>query len=170
MWSCHVEVQPDVVLSLAFLADGTGDPRRDFAESLLAPLAPLAPLDPVALAQRCFASGLPAPQDGSGPIFGYNAGFERGRMLELAHTFPDLAPALLGAIKPLVDLLLIVREHYYHPDIRGSWSIKAVLPTIAAHLAYDALEVSEEGMAQEAYTEMLDPATPIKRRACREAE
>lgn len=163
-WSCHVEVQPDVVLSLAFLADGTGDPRRDFAESLLAPL------DPVALAQRCFASGLPAPQDGSGPIFVYNAGFERGRMLELAHTFPDLAPALLGAIQRLVDLLPIVREHCYHPDIRGSWSIKAVLPTIAAHLAYDALEVSEEGMAQEAYTEMLDPATPIKRRACREAE
>lgn len=157
-WSCHVEVQPEVVLPLAFLADGAGDPRRGFAESLVAAL------DPVALAQRCVASGLPAPDDGAGPIFVYNAGFERGRMLELAQAFPDLAPALHGAIERLVDLLPIAREHYYHPDMRGSWSIKSLLPTIAPHLAYDDLEVGDGGMAQEAYAEMLDPTTPTERR------
>lgn len=157
-WSCHVEVQPGIVLPLAFLGEGTGDPRRDFTESLLAAL------DPVSLAQRCAASGLPAPEDGAGPIFVYNAGFERGRMLELAHAFPDLAPALNAAIDRLVDLLPIAREHYYHPDMRGSWSIKAVLPTIAPHLAYDNLEVGDGGMAQEAYAEILDPTTPEEQR------
>lgn len=157
-WSCHVEVQPDVVLPLAFLADRAGDPRRDFAESLLEAL------DPVVLAQRCAASGLPSPARGAGPIFVYNAGFERGRMLELADAFPDLAPALHAAAERLVDLLPIAREHYYHADMRGSWSIKAVLPTIAPHLAYDDLAVGDGRMAQEAYAEILDPATPAERR------
>ena len=31
----------------------------------------------------------------------------------------------------MVDLLPIYRNHYYHRDMRGSWSIKAVLPTVA---------------------------------------
>lgn len=156
-WSCHVEVQPHVVLHLTFLADGTGDPRRSFAESLLAAL------DPVALAQRCMASGLPSPAGRTEPIFVYNVGVERGRMLELAHAFPDLAPALDAAVERLVDLLPIAREHYYHPDMRGSWSIKAVLPTIAPHLTYDDLEIGDGGMAQEAYAEILDPSTAEER-------
>jgi hypothetical protein len=28
-------------------------------------------------------------------------------------------------------------SHYYHPDMKGSWSIKAVLPTVARELVYE---------------------------------
>jgi uncharacterized protein DUF2779 len=139
-WSCHVEDGQGGLEHREFLADGSADPRRAFADTLVAALGD------------------------SGPIVVYNAGFERGRMRELAAAFPDFAPALNSAIERIVDLLPIARNHYYHPAMRGSWSIKAVLPTIAPELSYDGLEVAHGGMAQEAFMEILDPATPTERR------
>jgi hypothetical protein len=134
-WSCHIETAKGVMTHCAYLADGQGDPRRPFAMSLI---------DAVGT---------------HGPVFVYNAPFERSRMQELAEYYPDLAPALEAAIDRIVDLLPIAREHYYHPDMRGSWSIKAVLPTIAPDLAYDNLEVANGGMAQEAFSEIMHPET-----------
>jgi hypothetical protein len=138
-WSCHIETAKGVMTHCAFLADGQSDPRRPFAESLIE------------------AAGA------DGPIFVYNAPFERTRMQELADYYPDLAPALEAAIDRIVDLYPIAREHYYHPEMRGSWSIKAVLPTIAPDLAYDDLEVANGGMAQEAFAEMMHADTSTER-------
>lgn len=56
----------------------------------------------------------------------------------------------------VVDLLPIARKNYYHPDIMGSWSIKKVSPTIAPELSYS-LGVSDEGMAKEAFAEIINP-------------
>jgi Domain of unknown function(DUF2779) len=139
-WSCHIESAKSVMTHSAFLADGLSDPRRPFTESLI---------DAVGT---------------HGPIFVYNAPFERSRMQELADYYPDLTPALSAAIDRLVDLLPIAREHYYHPEMRGSWSIKAVLPTIAPDLAYDNLEVANGGMAQEAFGEIMHSDTLPERR------
>ncbi len=139
-WSCHIETAKGVMTQCAFLADGQSDPRRPFATSLI---------DAVGT---------------DGPIVVYNAPFERSRMQELADYYADLAPALQGAIDRLVDLLPIAREHYYHPEMRGSWSIKAVLPTIAPDLAYDNLEVANGGMAQEAFAEIMQAETTPERR------
>ena len=138
-WSCHIETAKDEITHFAFLADGQSDPRRPFAESLITAIGT------------------------SGPIFVYNAPFERSRMQELAAIYADLAPALIAAIDRIVDLLPIAREHYYHPDMRGSWSIKAVLPTIAPDLTYDNLEVANGGMAQEAFAEMMHSTTSKER-------
>ena len=41
--------------------------------------------------------------------------------------------------------------------MRGSWSIKAVLPTIAPDLDYRALEVADGGEAQKAYLQASHP-------------
>jgi len=50
--------------------------------------------------------------------------------------------------------------------MKGSWSLKSVLPTIAPELSYENLgEVQEGGGAQAAYLEMIDPATAQERRA-----
>ena len=86
-------------------------------------------------------------------------------MRELAECFPDLAPRLRAAIGRIVDLLPIARAHYYHPEMHGSWSIKAVLPTIAPELAYEDLDVGDGGMAQEAFREMIHPDTLEERSA-----
>lgn len=139
-WSCHIEDAKDEITHCAFLADGQSDPRHPFAESLITAVGT------------------------SGPIFVYNAPFERSRMQELAAIYADLAPVLIAAIDRIVDLLPIAREHYYHPDMRGSWSIKAVLPTIAPDLAYDNLEVANGGMAQEAFAEIMNTATSTEQR------
>lgn len=139
-WSCHIEEADGSIRYLAFLAEACGDPRRPFAESLIPALSI------------------------KGPILVYNAPFEQGRMRELAVVFPDLAPALTAAIDRIVDLLPITRQFYYHPEMRGSWSIKAVLPTIAPDLAYDDLEVADGGMAMEAFAEMLHAETSAERR------
>jgi hypothetical protein len=139
-WSCHIEDEAGGIEHRAFLADGSGDPRRAFASTLIDALG------------------------SSGTIFVYNAAFERGCMLRLAEVFPDLAPALRAATERIVDLLPIARDHYYHPEMRGSWSIKAVLPTIAPHLSYSDLMVADGGMAQEAFMEILGEDTSGERR------
>jgi len=64
----------------------------------------------------------------------------------------------------IVDLLPIARAHYYHPDQHGSWSIKAVLPTIAPELTYDGLMVADGRMAQSAFQEIIDPLTITEQR------
>ncbi len=52
----------------------------------------------------------------------------------------------------------IYRAHY-HRDMRGLWSIKVVLPTIAPGLDYGDLEVSGGGEAQEAHLNASRPDT-----------
>lgn len=75
--------------------------------------------------------------------------------------FADLAPALLAINgKRIVDLLPLTRISYYHPAMLGSWSIKAVLPTIAPELDYAQLTVGNGTAAQDAYREILHPSTP----------
>lgn len=49
--------------------------------------------------------------------------------------------------------------------MKGSWSIKAVLPTIAPELDYSKLaDVRDGGMTQQAYLEIIDPDTATERR------
>ena len=47
---------------------------------------------------------------------------------------PEHAANLQRLIDRLVDLLPLVQESYYHPAMRGSFSIKAVLQTIAPEM------------------------------------
>ncbi|MCC2636597.1 MAG: hypothetical protein K0Q68_316 [Moraxellaceae bacterium] len=134
-WSCHVESHTGTLRERGWLAEGLEDPRREFVETLLAAIGP------------------------RGSVLVWNASFERSRLQEMAVAFPEHAEALQSIINRMVDLLVIARDHYYHPDMRGSWSIKAVLPTVAPELDYSELEVGDGGMAQEAFLELLSPET-----------
>lgn len=140
-WSCQVERRAGALEEQAFL-DLSGDaPMRRFAESLVG-----------VLGRR-------------GPILVYNQAFEATRVHELARLFPDLADELVVLTERMVDLLPMTREHYYHPAMMGSWSIKAVLPTIAPELDYENLDdVADGGQAQLAYREATHPDTTARRR------
>jgi hypothetical protein len=95
-----------------------------------------------------------------GPIFVYNAGFERARMNELGVRYPRRRAALAGLVERIVDLLPIAEAHYYHPSQQGSWSIKKVLPAMVPDLRYDQLQgVQDGGAAMNAYLEAINPAT-----------
>ena len=64
----------------------------------------------------------------------------------------------------IVDLLPVTRNHWYHRDQRGSWSIKQVLPTISDDLSYKTLAVQDGSAAQIAYMEAIQPETSAARR------
>ncbi len=141
-WSCHVE-QADGALSHEMFLDLTGnDPSRAFAEALIRTLGK------------------------RGPIVVYNQAFEKGIMGALAARFPDLAIDLQKIIGRVIDLLPLANEHYYHPGMKGSWSIKVVLPAIAPELDYANLDEVADGLgAQAAYTEAIHRDTLPERKA-----
>ena len=53
--------------------------------------------------------------------------FERTRIRALQRAVPELESELLDLEHKLVDLHPIVRDYVYHPDFKGSFSIKNVL-------------------------------------------
>jgi hypothetical protein len=99
-----------------------------------------------------------------GAVIVWNQGFEGARLRELAKQFPQHEEALLAIVDRMVDLLPIYRRHYYHRDMRGSWSIKAVLPTVAPDLDYQTLDVADGGQAQLAYLRASDSDTTTEDR------
>ncbi len=144
-FSAHVEEAGGTIIHREFLSLDGSDPRRPCAEALIEMVPP------------------------TGAVIAYNASFEKGRIVELAAAFPDLAVALHGIVARIVDLLPITRANWYHRDQRGSWSIKAVLPTIAAEMDYAGLEVKDGGSAQEAYVEAIAAGTTSARRIALDA-
>ncbi len=114
-WSVHVEEAAGSIRHAEFLAI---DDFGDFGAISAALIA-----------------ALPA----SGPVFAYNASFEERVLLQLADWAPDRANELRAIAARLVDLLPITRAAYYHRDMRGSWSIKSVMPTIDPQLGYQNL-------------------------------
>ena len=141
-WSCHIdyghtfeELRHDEFLDLS------GEPpMRKLAEALI----------------ECLGT--------SGPVFMYTS-YEKMVINSLMEMFPDLKPALDRIIERLVDLHPIVKKHYYHPDMLGSWSIKAVSPTVDPEMDYSALEGISEGMAAgDGYLEAINPETTLERK------
>lgn len=115
---------------------------------------------------KAFAEALIAACGKRGPIFVYNAGFEKSRIRELSERFPRLAKPLRALNERVVDLWPMARKYYYHPSQQGSWSIKAVLPALCPDLNYSDLDgVQDGGMAMDAYLEAIDPQTSIERKA-----
>ena len=139
-WSCHVERTPGELSHAEFL-DASGEaPMRRGAEALLEALGD------------------------EGPIFVYHD-FEKWRIMEMAAMLTDLKPALDAVAGRLVDLLRLTRDHYQHPALNGSFSLKNVLPTVDAELDHALLVEVQDGLsAQAAYHEAADPATEEDRR------
>jgi hypothetical protein len=139
-WSCHYEEAGGKVQHAEFLDIGSEAPMRRVAESLLRVLGK------------------------SGPVLSYSP-YERTVIDGLRKRIPDLAVSLGAVLERLVDLQPVVQRNYYHPAMAGSWSLKAVLPTIAPDLDYSNLEEIQEGTAaSEAYFEAINPATSALRK------
>lgn len=115
---------------------------------------------------RSLAEALVTKGGGEGPVFVYNAKFERMVIHQLAARFSDLAEALVAIAKRLVDLHPIAKEHFYSPSQHGKWGLKSVLPAACPDLSYDALEgVADGNLAVEAYREAIAEETAPDRRA-----
>jgi predicted RecB family nuclease len=100
----------------------------------------------------------------SGPVLMYTD-YELRVIRNLIELFPDLKRDLEKIIDRLFDLHPVVRNNYYHPDMLGSWSIKAVLPTINPDMDYKELEGIQEGTAaSNAFLEAISPDTDMVRK------
>lgn len=140
-WSCHGVSNTGEIAHREFLDISGESPMRRFAESLIETLG------------------------SSGPILDYSP-YEKRIINELTQTYPDIESSLKALAERLVDLLPITKQHYYHPAMKGSWSIKAVLPTVAPDIDYAALgEVHDGTSAQFAYLELIDPSTESNARS-----
>src|SRR3990170_2547801 len=65
----------------------------------------------------------------------------------MAEALPALAEPLRHIAARLVDLLPVIRNHVYHPDFGGSFSLKQVLPALVPDLAYDGLAIADGSTA-----------------------
>lgn len=83
----------------------------------------------------------------SGSIIAYNKGFEEGVLKDLAPTFPEYSEWIETVCGRLVDLLSPFRNFdYYHPNQKGSASLKVVLPAITGR-GYGDLNITDGQIA-----------------------
>lgn len=140
-WSCHYEAEPGELEHSDFLDLSGRPPMRILAESLIRALGK------------------------SGPVLVYTS-YESRVLTGLMERYPDLERPLAAIARRLVDLHRPTHEFYYHPAMAGSWSLKAVLPTIGVNMDYKKLEGIQEGTeASEGYLEAIGPDTPAERKA-----
>ncbi len=115
----------------AFLGDGVTDPRKALIEEVIRVLGQ------------------------AGSILCYNMGFEKARINDLSKIYPQHEDALLAIDERIVDLMIPFQKRwYYHPEFKGRYSIKKVLPVLIPELRYDALGIQEGGMASLVYSQL----------------
>jgi len=93
----------------------------------------------------------------TGSVIVWNKSFEGGRNKEMAELYPEHSEFLLGVNNRIFDLMEIISKWYYiHPDFRGSWSIKNVLPVMAPELSYKELAINKGDQAMIAWWELVN--------------
>ncbi len=130
LFSVHTEHDGQSPAHVDYLHEGEDDPRPMLAKRLLDALG----------------------EEGSICVY---SPYERRMLRELAAAFPQWAKALSAIEARLFDLLPVVRNHCYHPDFRGSFSLKSVLPALAPGLGYDDLAIGDGRQAAALYQRAL---------------
>jgi predicted RecB family nuclease len=131
-WSVHVQRKPGGGLEHhEFLADDSSDPRPEFVRTL------------------CQSIGK------KGSVLAYSSGFESGRLGDLAEWLPQYKDEIENIQGRLWDPLPVIRNHVYHPEFRGSYSLKWVLPALVSDMTYRGMEVAEGSDAGLAWEKMV---------------
>ncbi len=143
-FSVHTLHEDGEVSHQSCLAEGQGDPRPGVAQALARAL------------------------DGAATILAWHASVEKRCLTILAEASPDNARALLEARDKTEDLLVVVKNHLYHPGFRGSFSIKDVVPALLPAMAYDRLEVADGQAASHLLERMLCRPEELTEHECAE--
>lgn len=142
-WALAVQEKPGAALgpTIPFLHESDTDPRRVFAESLLA--------------------SLPA----AGSVVVHHVGAEKTVMNRLAAVLGGEASGQLAAVvERLFDTEQIAKAGYYHPEQHGSWSIKALAPCLTGR-GYQDLEIQHGMAAVVAWRKLLRTESGSQERA-----
>lgn len=120
-----------------FLADGKSDPRIPFIENLL------------------------RDTEGEGNIIVYNQSFEMNRLKEIAEDFPKYKNQITERLERIKDLMLpFQKKYYYNPAMKGSYSIKNVLPALVPEMSYDGMVIAEGGAAMNVFEALINETDP----------
>ena len=98
----------------------------------------------------------------NGAICSYSS-YERQVIHALMEAVPGRSESLASIEDRLFDLLPVIRNGYYHPDFRGSFSIKNVLPVLAPGSGYGDLSISDGQTAAARYTQALKNEDALER-------
>ena len=139
LFSVHTECKGKPLLHTDYLHASDDDPRPEIADRLIQALR------------------------GRGSVCTYS-GYEKRVLRDLGEALPDRAGELRSIEERLFDLLPVIRNGYYHPAFRGSFSIKSVLPVLVPGMGYDDLAISEGQTAAVRYATALGSTDPDDRR------
>lgn len=115
-----------------FIAEPDTDPRIPFIENLLKVLG------------------------NKGDIIVYNKSFEITRLKEIQRDLPKYAKQIEKLFDRVKDLMLpFQKKYYYSPEMKGSYSIKYVLPTLVPELSYENMVIADGGTASLSYESLL---------------
>ncbi len=114
-----------------FLAETHVDPRKSFLLSLL------------------------KHTEGWGDILVYYATFERSILNALKKDFPEYGTEIDKRLARIRDLIIPFSDHmYYDPAMKGSSSIKNVLPALVPGFSYDGLKITNGNVAMTVYEQL----------------
>jgi len=135
-YSLHIKKSKDSNIEhMEFLAEAARDidPRIEFIENLIKVIGT------------------------EGDILVYNATMENGRLREIKELLPQYSGQIDNMINRVVDLMSIFRSrHYYTNDMKGSYSIKKVLPALVPELSYEGLDIADGGLASLSFMKLFD--------------
>ena len=116
-----------------FLAEPNNDPRVKFISNLI---------------NDC---------GNSGDVLVYNISFERKRLNELGEQFPKFKAKLESIVERLKDLMVpFQKKWYYTPKMKGSYSIKQVLPALIPGLSYNKLNIQSGESSRLTFLSMVN--------------
>ena len=133
-YSLHIQFAPNSeIIHREYLANPKEDPRIGFTEQLIRDCGDI------------------------GDVIVYNIGFERGKLNDLIKVFPQYTDELEEIINRLKDLMIPFQQKwYYTPKMKGSYSIKYVLPALVPELSYNDLDIKEGGTASNTFLSMVN--------------
>jgi hypothetical protein len=129
-----------------FLAETHADPRKGFLLSLL------------------------EHTKRPGDILVYYATFERSIFSSLKKDFPEYGKEIDLRLSRIRDLILPFKDRlYYHPDMKGSSSIKNVLPALVPGFSYSGLQITNGNVAMTVYEQLRQETDLFLQQEMREA-
>ena len=85
-------------------------------------------------------------------ILTYNMSFEKRILRELSGHFQAYSNKLMGIHENIVDLMApFQKKDYYAKEMKGSYSLKFVLPALLPRLTYEGMAISDGGAAMNTY-------------------
>ncbi len=138
-YSLHCKQSADAELThIDFLAEGMGNPSPQFLEHFLANIGD------------------------KGSILIFDDSAERRVLNQLVKEMPERKAEMDNVLKRFVDITQVfMKRHYYNPLMKGSLSLKNILPALLPGIDYSQLAISNGITALAAFDKLRNPQADL---------